>query len=275
MNERDRATFDAFASRFAAIEPTVAERPRTPRRTRSTASIPAAMGLLVVGAVLTAAVLSGRVDRRLPASTPLATVRPVAASTSPTGSRPGRVGLIPVDPARPPATLPPPCFSVTSIYDRAVTTPAEDALRSTSVVIGRVVDVGDAQWNTTDGEPPSPSRAAGPTDVVRLIRVDVEGQIRGATVPKVSTVWIHGGTIGCTQFGISDASLRLDTGDRFVVLLNADPLRLRLTGGPFDPSSGGLLHAWQLWRISGARVTTEFERDLSLDVLLDGMRTAG
>jgi hypothetical protein len=271
MTDRDDDTFNQFAERFARIEPLVSDRPTT--RARRAAVVPfavATVALIVAAVVFGGIALGGRLASSGPAAS-----GPVAAMTiaptvgpSPVPSPPARessdpVALVPLDPAKPPREIPPPCLVHGTTTDRLVTTPAQDATSSLTVLVGRVNGVGSAQWNTTDSQPPGQiDQDAG--SVLRLVRIAVESTIRGVPVPAVITVWIPGGTIGCQQYLIGGFGSDIAVGDRYVVFLRSGLPRTGLSG---------VFQAWQLWSISGDFVATEFTPNLRLEELLDQLRT--
>lgn len=277
MTDQDDETFARFAGRFARIEPLVADRPRTLARRRSVwsavlASAGVAVAVLVIGGV----VLGGRLGFMAPvasqptgddgsygASPGVSTV-PGPTPVAPSSGLVAPGALVPLDPAEPPEELPPPCFATTTMYDRMVTTPAEDAARSVTVLVGRVTGVGAAQWNTAGGRAPATDHPDA-ANVMRLLRIEVEETIRGKPVPSVITIWIPGGTIGCHQFDIGGTPRNIAVGDQFVVLI-----------GDGEPRSGldGILPASQLWPTDGTRVTTEFDPNLPLAGVLEQMRAS-
>ena len=271
MIDRDHDTFEAFAVRFAAVEALVparpAMRPRGTRRSIATfAAAAAAVFVLVVGGAVGSRLLStGPVATASHDASVVALASPPASSlvTPPSQSHapPSEIVLAPLDPARPVETLRPPCYSHYAIVDRMVTTPAQDAAGSTSVVIARATAVGAAQWNAPDGRPRD-QWAVGPFDVMRLVRLEVETTIHGAVQPEVITVWVPGGTIGCDEFRLSGIP-DLAPGGRYVVFLNATATRT---------AQAGVVGAWQLWSISGDSVGTPQVGPVPLDELITQIR---
>jgi hypothetical protein len=134
---------------------------------------------------------------------------------------------------------------------------------SSRVVVGRVIAVGAAQWNTPDGAPPSRDiRHASPLDVMKVARIAVETTARGPVEPDVETVWIAGGTIGCDEFRVSWLP-DVRPGQRYVVFLKAVAPR---TG------QAGVVQAFQLWAITGDSVATSFVGAVPLGELIAQLR---
>jgi hypothetical protein len=270
MTDRDDETFSRFAERFAKIEPLVSDRPATSDRRAAIRRGPATVvAMFVIALVVGGVVLGGRPGQLgTAASGPVAdaTTVPSVAATDPSSPSPRRstepVALAPLDPAQPPREVPPPCLVHMTTTDRLLTTPAQDATSSLTVVIGSASGVGAAQWNTVDSQPPRQDDAdAG--SVLRLVRIEVESTIRGVPVPSLITVWILGGAIGCQQYWIGGFPPTIAVGDRYVVFLRSGVPRI-----PLD----GVFEAWQLWAIHGDSVTTEFTPNLRLDDVLNQMR---
>jgi hypothetical protein len=273
MTDRDDDTFNQFAERFARIEPLVSDRPTTnarPRTVRRVAVAVATVALIVAAVGLGGVVLGGRLASSGPAASGAVAVKTIAPTIGPStaASPPGQpssdpVSLVPLDPAQPPRELPPPCLIHMTTTDQLITTPAQDATSSLTVLIGRVSDVGSAQWNTPDGQPPGKvDLDAG--SVLRLVRIEVESTIRGVAVPSVITVWILGGTIGCQQYLIGGFPRDVAIGDRYVVFLRSGLPRTGLTR---------VFQAWQLWSIRGDSVATESTPNVRLEELLDQLRS--
>lgn len=168
----------------------------------------------------------------------------------------------PLDPIAPVATLPPPCGDHVMIYDRRVTTIDEDVERSSAVFVGTVDDIGEAQWNTRDGRPSTASLE--PTDVLRLIEVQVTHEIAGS--PDDSSVLaVPGGQIGCHTFsGGLGAIVPMNAGDQFVFFLGDRPKRDDLQHLPM---------AWQVLPVIDGQVGTPFDGSMRLEEFL--RRTAG
>ena len=269
MTDRDDDTFNLFAERFARIEPLVSDRPTTRRRRATVGPLVVATVAVIAAAVLGGVALGGRLASTGPATSDPGAARTNAPAIGPSFAaspqdRPSSesVALVPLDPAQSPREIPPPCLIHATMTDRLMTTPAQDATSSLTVLVGRVSGVGAAQWNTSDGQPPGEvDQDAG--SVLRLVRIDVESTIRGVAVPAVITVWIPGGTIGCQQYLIGGFRSDLAVGDRYVVFLRSGLPRTGLTG---------VFQAWQLWSISGDSVATEFTPNVRLQELLDQLR---
>jgi hypothetical protein len=262
MTVHDNDTFDRFAERFARIEPLVADRPATgARRSSRSPGAPAALAtatvVVVAAIVLGGVLLGGRFGPPGPAS--ITGTMPPASSDLPSA---GPVALVPLDPVDPPAELPPPCLSHTTVFDRLITTPAEDAANSRTVLIGRVSGVGGGQWNTATGRPPGHDHPDG-FSAFRLVRVEVESVVRGVPAPAAITVWILGGRIGCHQFSVGDFRAEIAIGERYILFLRDAAPRTGLTS---------VVEAWQMWSIDGRSVDTTFAPDLPLEEVLDQMR---
>jgi hypothetical protein len=274
VNESDDRTFERFVRRLAAIEAEVKDPPpfgvgRLAPRGGSIGlrvdnlSIARLMAVLVliVGVAVAAPIVGGG------PSTPLtSTAAAVAPDTSPSPALPLSPGpsdmaLTPLDPAIAPSDLPGPCQTVVTMDDRALTTIEQDAANSTAVVIGTVTGVGKAQWNTALGDRPN-GNSTGPSQVFRLVRVDVETVVKGS-VPTILTLWIPGGEIGCHGFwgGIRGIG-RPDVGSRYAFFLGNGASRTRR-------ALPGVVPAWQIWPIHGDRVTTEVEGSVPLATFIE------
>jgi len=267
MSDHDSQTFARFARRFRAIEGEIGDPPPlgwsaggNPSRPRSRSPLPATavIALAVVLAVLSP-LLAGR-NGPLPGASGSAAgggaTTPSAPASSPSPS-PSASGLVSLDPLTAPEELPGPCLNHTTVFDRARTTIEQDAAMSSVVVIGTITEIGEAQWNTTDGRAPQ-GRDIEPSQVLRLLRVKVESVVKG-TAPSVVTAWIPGGQIGCHGFamgGFADAQI----GGRYVFFLNVTQPRNGISG------VGG---AWQTWPVEEDSVVTSFEGNVPLGVFVE------
>lgn len=264
MSQRDSETFARFARRFSAINAEIGDPPLarwraggTPTRLRTR---PVMTAIAVVAVVTALAVLSpwptGRLGPTPTGSGPA--VGGVASSPSPPpSSAPPTESEVPLDPRTPPEELAGPCLNHITVFDRMTTTVEQDAAISSSVVIGTITGIGKAQWNTTDGAPPSERHDIEPSRVMRLLRVKVETVVKGAA-PAVATLSIPGGTIGCHRFdmgGFAEAQI----GGRYVFFLNGATPRHAIEGA---------ISAWQTWSIEGNRVATSFEGSLPIDMFI-------
>jgi hypothetical protein len=211
--------------------------------------------VLIVGVAVAAPIVGGG-----PSTPPTSTAAAVVPGMSPSPA-PSEVALIPLDPATAPSDLPGPCQTVVTMDDRALTTIEQDAANATAVVIGTVTGVGKAQWNTALGDRPN-GNSTGPSQVFRLVRVDVETVVKGSA-PTVLTLWIPGGEIGCHGFwgGIRGIG-RPDVGSRYAIFLGSAASRTRRL-------LPGVVPAWQIWPIQGDRVTTEFEGSVPLATFIE------
>ena len=269
MSEHDSETFARFARRFRAIEGEIGDPPPpgwsaggNPSRLGSRSLLPATA---VIALALMLAVLSPFLAGRngpLPSASGSTTgggaATPSAPASSPSPSpSPSESGLVSLDPLTAPEELPGPCLNHTTVFDRARTTIEQDAAISSIVVIGTITQIGEAQWNTTDGRAPEGPDIE-PSQVLRLFRVKVESVVKG-TAPSVVTAWIPGGQIGCHGFamgGFADAQV----GGRYVFFLNETPPRNGISG-----VSG----AWQTWSIEEDSVMTSFEGSMPIDVFIE------
>ena len=93
---------------------------------------------------------------------------------------------------------------------------------------------------------------------MRLVRLEIEETIHGSAQPRVVTIWVNGGTIGCDEFRLSSVP-EISSGGRYVVFLDATAPR---TG------QAGVVRAWQLWSIQADSVRTEVG-SVPLDELVD------
>jgi hypothetical protein len=274
VNESDDRTFERFVRRLAAIEAEVKDPPPfgvgrlAPRGANiglrvASLSIARLMAVLVliVGVAVAAPIVGGG-----PSTPPTSTAAAVVPGTSPSPAlpispAPSDMALIPLDPAIAPSDLSGPCQTVVTMDDRALTTIEQDAANATAVVIGTVTGVGKAQWNTALGDRPN-GDSIGPSQVFRLVRVDVETVVKGS-VPTVLTLWIPGGAIGCHGFwgGIRGIG-RPDIGSRYAFFLGNGASRTRR-------ALPGVVPSWQIWSIDGDRVTTESEGSVPLATFID------
>lgn len=215
---------------------------------RSIAVVPASLvvaALVVIGAVVLmhAATPADHDPARL-----LATA---AASAEPSGA----VGadLIPLDPVTPPVEADGECAYWHATIDRVPMTMEQLAGASSAVVRAVVEDIGGAQWNTSDRNPPRDMEPAW-WHVMRLVRLKPIEALIGE--PGTTTVWVPGGTIGCLTFVVQ--GFEIDVGREYLFFL-------------FDkePSSAieGTLQARQYWPIEGDAVSSPLEGKLPFEVV--------
>jgi hypothetical protein len=163
---------------------------------------------------------------------------------------------IPLSPAQAPATLASDCSTYATSYDRIPPTAAMLAKLSSAVVVGVVQDVGEAQWNTKDGGPPSDINDLNADHVMRLVRVETDQTLKGATPTGTFTVYVPGGSIGCDKFIDGDHPASLTPGDTFVFFLRDTPTRIALEGTWL---------AAQMWSVhADATIDTPAEGKLTL-----------
>lgn len=188
----------------------------------------------------------------------------VAAHSSSPGSvsaalRSGSVAAqVQLDPVQAPQPLADHCNDYGTMVERAATTIEMDTLASDAVVVGRVSDVGAAQWNTPDSLPPTrPDIDA--TRVMRLIRVEVESTVVGQAIP-VLTLWIPGGTIGCNSFGISGIPQEFKDGERYAFFV-----------GSAGPRTGldSVLEVREMWPIENEAIISPVEGRIPLATFLE------
>jgi len=268
MNDSDELVFERFARRLSGIEAEVKDPPPfgVERRPHAGGNIGLRVAnlsiarlltvlVLIVGIAVAAPILGGG-----PSTPPASTAAAVAPVVSPSQA-PSDAALVPLDPATAPTDLPGRCQTVVTMDDRALTTIEQDAANSTAVVIGTVTGVGKAQWNTLLGDRPNGS-STGPSQVFRLVRVDVETVVKGS-VPMVLTLWIPGGQIGCHGFwgGIRGIG-RPDVGSRYAFFLGSPASRTRR-------ALSGVVPAWQIWSIDGDRVTTDSDGKVPLATFIE------
>jgi hypothetical protein len=259
-------TFERFARRLADIEAEVKDPPPLGVAGAGTAiglrpsvrSISRALAVatvVVVAAAVIPFIAGGRTSPPISSSQVGlgGSISPSPASPSPT---PTGQGLPPLDPARPPEEPSGPCINQVTVFDRMRTTIEQDASRSIAVVIGTITGVGKAQWNTPDGRPRGGSDLVA-SRVLRLLRVDVETVAKGST-PKVITVWIPGGLIGCHGFFIGDFG-DPRVGSRYVFFLGGSAPSARLDG---------VTGAWQMWFVEDDLVQTSFDGRVPLATLI-------
>lgn len=119
----------------------------------------------------------------------------------------------PLAPAASPEPATDKCQGAGSIIDRAPPTVDLMVHVSTAIFVGTVTEVGPARWNTKDGR--APEGDAFPSDVVRLLRVEVSDQFVGDAGATRVTVWIRGGQIGCSLYWSSDYPADISAGQQF------------------------------------------------------------
>jgi hypothetical protein len=155
------------------------------------------------------------------------------------------------------------CQSVAEVVDRVPPTIESMSMYRATAVVATVVEVGEAQWNTTDGKAPDRGSAF---DVVRLLRLHAEDTIDGKDLGSDITVWVRGGTIGCSNFLYSDFPADIEPGQRYVLFLHEDQLETKL---------GGVVKAIQMWPVDGKdRVETPVEGPLALSEFTTKLRAA-
>ena len=228
MNERDRATFERFARRFAGVKREITDGPVAAPSARARAagqrrairlSVAPVIAVVVLTAVALALapLLAGAPQRSLGPSLPAVAVSSPAAfsssaapslsaSSAPSATRASNppapampcASLPPLDPASPPeihARLVP-----YGDLDRGPSRP--DSRRSRLVRVGRGDCEGDAigaaRWSTPDGHPPEHGGVSS-NNLERFARIESENVARGEVLP-IDTVSVHGGTIGCVTF---------------------------------------------------------------------------
>jgi len=262
VNDSDSETFARLAERLSQIEVVVKDPPpRGPMRQagvrmRATRApiLPsiAGLALIIVVAALAPLIVGGGIGPSRSSLPGVAGGSPAVQSVAATDTV-----LVPLDPSSPPEELVGPCLSHSTVFDRAITTVEQDASASTAVVVGTVVGIGRAQWNTADGlAPERPSIE--PSRVLRLLRVEVETIVKG-TAPTVATTWIPGGVIGCHRFEMGGYP-PVEVGSRYVFFINASAPRTKLEG---------VLGVWQMWSVVGDRVNTAFEGRLPLATFIE------
>ncbi len=131
--------------------------------------------------------------------------------------------LSPDVPAQPPTSE---CVRVMSSIDRAPMTLQGRVKIQDGAVLATVLEVGPAQWNTSDGRPPSDIQAVGPSDVMRLVRLSAD-HVWSGDIDDTFTATVVGGTIGCWTFA-SDEVPEVVPGKQFAVFLRGSPDRAGL-----------------------------------------------
>lgn len=192
----------------------------------------------IVAATLLVAVISAAAGFRLPVPAGAApggtaaqdvprTSHAAVASTAPVppvaidgGEEPP---LSPDVPAEPPSSE---CMTVMSSFDRAPMTLDGRLKIQDGAVLATVLEVGPAQWNTSDGRPPAEIRHVAPSDVIRLVRLSAD-HVWSGDIDGTFTASVVGGTIGCWTFA-SDEVPEVVPGKQFAVFLLGTPHRAGL-----------------------------------------------
>ncbi len=205
---------------------------------------------------------------------PQATQAP-AAAVGPSGwptdaAREGALvfeSLVPLAPAVSPKPIDSECRHFAEIVDRVPPTIEAMARRKLTIVAGTVTDVGPGQWNTENAEPPASVNDLYPYDVIRLLRISTDASLAGDIAGPLLTIWVPGGSIGCSEFINSDAPSNIESGQRFVLFLDRVPLRNGLAN---------VDRAVQLWSIGGSDlVSTPEDGAMSVAELVSRLNTAG
>jgi hypothetical protein len=192
----------------------------------------------IAAAALLTVVIALAAGFRLPATTgaaPGGTVAPDPSPTSPAASEPTAPEppvvvddgpgppLTPYVPADPPSSE---CRTVMSVVDRAPMTLEGRFRVSDGAVLATVLEVGAAQWNTPDGQPPAEVDDLAPSAVMRLVRLSAD-HVWSGNIDPTFTASVAGGTIGCWTF-VSDEAPEVVPGRQFALFFLGSPDRAGL-----------------------------------------------
>ena len=177
---------------------------------------------------------------------------------------PSEGAYLPLDPPAPPAEAEGPCGDTRGIIDRFAPTTIERRVRGSAgaVLVGRITEVGMAQWNTPDGTPPDRPYVSN-TGVFRLVRVWVEAVVKGAAPAQVA-VWIPSGEIGCRRFMPALVPFDLEIGARYVFFLGGAFL-----GGADQEKPNGVLGVAEMWAVDDDGVATPDEGRVPLRTFIE------
>lgn len=142
-------------------------------------------------------------------------------------------------PATPPEELPGPCLNHDTMVDRVSPTIETVGRASSTVVLGKVVEVGPGQWNTPTGAAPEEDDWDA-LHVMRLVRFEVETSVKG-DAPADLVAWVQGGTIGCHVFRNEEMPAAIAVGQRFALFATVQ--------SPSANVAIPALRANQLWRV--------------------------
>jgi hypothetical protein len=160
---------------------------------------------------------------------------PGAAPSAPNESAARVPTVAVVDAAEPPQTPDAPaeppnaeCMTVVSSVDRVPMTLEGRLKTQDGAVLATVLDVGPAQWNTPDGEPPADIHDVTASDVIRLVRLSAD-QVWSGDIADTFTTSVVGGRIGCWNF-VSDEVPEVLLGKQFAIFFLGSPNRAGLEG---------------------------------------------
>lgn len=169
--------------------------------------------------------------------------------------------LIPLAPAAPAEAPWDDCSGQVEIIDGLPPTVEFMSSLSSSVILGSITEVGPGRWNTEVGRAPADEADISPHIVMRLLRVEVEQQLAySANSAPTLTVWVRGGTIGCSRFSYSEFPDEIEPGQRFVFFLDD---HLAPENGPVE-----VQRVYQMWPVDAERrVTTPVDGVVTVEEL--------
>lgn len=157
------------------------------------------------------------------------------------------------------------CETHLTIYDRVLPTIAQETAASSQVILGPVVSVEPARWNTPDGAPASADKIAA-TTVYRNVTLSVETSMKG-TAGATVTLRVPGGRAGCELFVPDGIPLDIGVGDRLALFVQDLPaLDARAVRLPT------VVDAWPV--LDGATVVTPADGQLSVDAFVTAVKAA-
>jgi hypothetical protein len=216
--------------------------------------VSALVSVLVVGAIALVAIFSRTGTTAPSSSTPIGGPGLTATNPKPAALAPAEGASISLAPAEAVKALPG-CNNYVSTVDSIPATVSMLTPVSSIVAIGTVADVGAAQWNTPDGQPPTSDEDYDAAHVMRLVRIHVDRVAKGKAAGPI-TVWVQGGKIGCSEFITDKAPQAIVKGDKFALFLDAAQPKKAIKG---------VLHPIAMWAVTAKGITSPGDGTVSLD----------
>ncbi len=213
------------------------------------ARLAAVIGVLLLGGVLAVLAFSRPVETVRSGSTgPNASAEPPAVEASPAATERALRWGAPV--ARETAT-PYPCQAITVIADGPEPSVENNAVHAASVFVGRVIEVGEARWNTPDGERPASAPLPDTPIIYRPVTVEIVAAIRGPENGERVVLDLLGGEVGCDS--VSYAGLPVLTMGGTYAVFHAPPAGV--------PSTA---RTTAMWPVDGDVVVTPVDGELTI-----------
>jgi hypothetical protein len=156
------------------------------------------------------------------------------------------------------------CGTSFTLGDAPAPTLANRAAVASAIVIATVLEIGPAQWNTSDGSAPKSVRPPSRAHIYTPVRLVVDQSVKGSVVRRV-TVRIPGGTVGCYSFWFHPTP-DVKPGRQYAFFLGQG---VDATGNP----EARELTAFEAWPILAGVVATPLDGDLTLPAF--GSQVAG